>query len=138
MSATLVTLVILPHEPGEQMPIAYQIQSELIVVRMYGQVSTEQFAGYLTDLENDARYSADLPRLILFADDVAFPPSQDIIAYAGKTPRRQLSAAVRFACVARSPLAVGITSMFMGHAGLGNNYQLFDDEADAWAWLGVV
>ena len=37
---------------------------------------------------------------------------------------------------ATTPLAIGITSMFMGNAGLGENYQVFDTEAKARLWLG--
>jgi len=113
------------------MPIHYEIKAGILEVNLFGMVSTSEFAEYLA-ATNAHR---ELSRLCLLADDVTFPSSQEIIAYAGQTPSRRLSPAVRFACVARSPLAIGITSMFMGNAGLGNNYRLFDDEAKARAWL---
>ena len=114
------------------MPIHYKVNAGILEVKLFGKVTTNEFVEYLAAT---AEYR-ELPRLLLLADDVGFPPSQEIIAYAGRTPARQLAQNVRFACVARSPLAIGITSMFMGNAGLGNNYRLFDNEADARAWLG--
>ena len=65
----------------------------------------------------------------------AFPPSREIIEFAGKTPQRMLPVGVRFACVARTPLTIGIASMYMGHAGLGESYQVFSDEQLAREWL---
>jgi hypothetical protein len=73
--------------------------------------------------------------MVIIADDVRFPASATIIEFAAKTPMRQLDPNVRFACVARTPLGIGISSMFMGHAGLGDNYHVFAREEDARAWL---
>jgi hypothetical protein len=113
------------------MPIDHEVEAGILKVRMHGAVTTSEFAGYLAATADQR----ELSRLLILSDDVSFPSSPEIIAYAGKTPMRQLSPNVRFACVARSPLAIGITSMFMGNAGLGSNYQLFDDESQARAWL---
>jgi hypothetical protein len=117
------------------LPIQYEIADGIIVVTMSGQVTSAEFAGYLTATSTDPQYRSDLPRLVILSDDVAFPPSREIIQYASKTPERMLGPDIRFACVARTPLAVGIASMFMGHAGLGNNYQVFDNESAAREWL---
>ena len=90
---------------------------------------------YLIATISDPRYRGDLPRLVLIDDDAMFPSSAEIISYAARMPSRQLPPNVKFACVARSPLALGIASMFMGNAGLGSNYQTFDDPGKAREWL---
>jgi hypothetical protein len=113
------------------MPIDHEIEAGILKVSLHGQVTTGEFAGYLAAIAE----LRDLPRLVLLSDDVTFPSSQEIIAAAARMPSRQLSPKIRFACVARSPLAIGITSMFMGNAGLGNNYQVFEEESEARAWL---
>ena len=117
------------------MPIDYDIDAGVIVVRIHGQVTSAEFAQYLADSAADPRYRSELPRLVLFGDDVTFPPSREIIDAAGKTPQRMLPPGVRFACVARTPLTIGIASMYMGHAGLGDSYQVFGDEKSAREWL---
>jgi ArsR family transcriptional regulator len=104
------------------MPIDYEIESGIIEVHMHGKVTSQEFARYLNATAEDPRYRSDLRRLITIADDATFPPSAEIIQYATKMPARQLAPTVRFACVGRSPLAAGIASMFMGNAGLGDNY----------------
>src|SRR3954468_129663 len=117
------------------MPIDYEIEAGILVIRLHGFVSTPEFLGYLAASADDTRYRSDLPRLIVIADDATFPPSQEIVAGAGKPPSRKLPPNVRFAAVAKTPLTIGITSMFMGNAGLGENYQVFDSEAKARLWL---
>lgn len=117
------------------MPIQYEIEGGVIVVEMRGRITTQEFVSYLTETASDPRYRTDLSRLVLIRDAATFPTSSEIVAAAGQMPSRGLPANVRFACVATSPLAVGIASMFMGNAGLSSNYQLFDDEASARDWL---
>ena len=117
------------------MAIEYDIDDGVIVVRMHGSVTGAEFSSYLADTLADPRYRSGLPRLVLLDDDVTFPPSREIIEFAGRTPQRMIPAGVRFACVARTPLTIGIASMYMGHAGLGDNYQIFDDESAAREWL---
>ena len=116
-------------------PINYDIDDGILVIQLRGQVTSKDFADYLEASAADERYRTDLPRLVVMADDATFPPSAEIIAHAGRMPARQLAPNVKFACVATSPLAIGISSMFMGNAGLGANYQLFDDVARAREWL---
>jgi hypothetical protein len=116
-------------------PIDYDIDDGVIVVRMHGRVTSQEFAAYLAETATDPRYRAELPRLVTLEEGATFPPSAEIIQFAAKTPQRKLGPAVRFACVARTPLAIGLASMFMGNAGLGDNYQLFSDEITARAWL---
>jgi hypothetical protein len=116
-------------------PIHYDIEDGVIVVRMHGRVTSQEFAAYLGDTATDPRYRADLPRLITLEDDATFPPSAEIIQFAAQTPQRKLGPNVRFACVARTPLAIGLASMFMGNAGLGDNYQVFADEITAREWI---
>jgi hypothetical protein len=72
---------------------------------------------------------------VLIDPDARFPASTEIMAAARETPRRSLPPNIRFACVATSPFAVGIASMFMGHAGLTENFQIFDNSFDARRWL---
>lgn len=117
------------------MPIDYDIDAGILTIRIQGKLTSQEFGGYLVASIADPRYRSDLPRLVLIADDATFPSSAEIIAYAARTPSRQLPSTVKFACVATSPLAMGITSMFMGNAGLGNNYQMFEDAAKAKEWL---
>jgi hypothetical protein len=120
------------------MPIDYEIDADIITVRMHGRVTSPEFANYLSASAADPRYRAELPRLVILDDGVEFPPSREIIEFATKTPERMMGAGVRFACVARTPLAIGIASMFMGHAGLGDNYHVFEDEETARQWLRSV
>jgi hypothetical protein len=117
------------------MPIAYDIEDNLIVVRFHGPVTSQDFAGYLSATDRDPRYRTDLSRLVLMDHDAQFPASNEIIQYAARTPQRKLAPDVRFACVANTPLSKGIASMFMGNAGLGDNYQLFDEVTAARKWL---
>jgi hypothetical protein len=119
------------------MPIDYDIDAGVIVVRMHGQVASAEFASYLAVSSADPRYRSDMPRLVVIDDDTSFPPSREIIEFAGKSSQRMLTPDVRFACVARTPLAVGIASMYMGHAGLGDKYQVFADEQSAREWLAA-
>ena len=127
----MVTTATFPLE----MPIDYDIEDGVIRVRMHGRVTSAEFASYLSATATDPRYRAELPRLVILDDGVDFPPSREIIDYASKTPERMMGSGVRFACVARTPLAIGIASMFMGHAGLGDNYHVFEDEELARQWL---
>lgn len=117
------------------MPIDYDIDDGVIVVRLHGRVTGQEFSDYLAKTEKDPRYSRDFPRLAIISTDATFPPSPEIIQQAAKTPQRQIPAHVRFGVVAITPLTMGIASMFMGNAGLGSNFQLFDDEAKAKAWV---
>lgn len=117
------------------MPIDYDIDDGVLVVHLHGQVTTPEFTSYLAKSEQDPRYSRDMHRLVVLGDDATFPSSQEIIQHAARTPQRKLGPGVRFACVARTPLTIGIASMFMGNAGLGDNYQLFDEEMAAREWL---
>jgi hypothetical protein len=117
------------------MPIQYEIERDVLVVEMRGQITLQEFATYLSETSRDPRYRTDLSRLVLIREAATFPASSEIVAIAGQMPSRGLPANVRFACVATSLLAVGIASMFMGNAGLSNNYQLFSDEKTARAWL---
>ncbi len=118
------------------MAIDFDITGGVIVLRVHGVLSREEGAAYLSASEHDPRYRPDMPRLIVIADDTTFPSSAEIIHLAGQMPQRKLGPGVRLACVARTPLAIGIAAMFMGNAGLGDNYQLFDDETTAREWLG--
>ena len=117
------------------MPIDYDIDDEVLVIRISGKLTSQEFLGYLAATLDDPRYRPDLSRLVLIADDATFPSSPEIITAAGRATGRQIGPNVRFACVANTPLAIGITSMFMGNAGLGGNYQLFDDPVKAREWL---
>lgn len=117
------------------MPIAYDITAGILTIRIRGKLTSQEFGGYLIASIADPRYRSDLPRLILIAADATFPTSAEIIAYAARTPSRQIPPTVKFACVATTPLAIGITSMFMGNAGLGDSYQMFEDSATAKEWL---
>jgi len=117
------------------MPIQYEIEPGVLVVEFRGQVTSEEFVTYLSTSATDPRYRRDLARLVLIRDAASFPSSTEIVAAAGQVHTRGLPADVRFACVATSPLAIGIASMFMGNAGLTNNYQLFEDEGAARTWL---
>ena len=117
------------------MPVDYHIDSGTLVVNMHGTVTSQEFATYLTDTARDPRYLPTMDRLVIISRDAVFPPSNEIIRYAARTPERKLGPRVRFACVAETPLGIGISSMFMGHAGLGDNYQVFRSEQDARDWL---
>jgi hypothetical protein len=117
------------------MPIQYEIEQGVLVVELHGRITSEEFVRYLTTSATDPRYRCDLSRLVLIRDAASFPSSTEIVAAAGQLQARGLPANVRFACVATSPLAIGIASMFMGNAGLTNNFQLFDDEGAARTWL---
>jgi hypothetical protein len=116
-------------------PIAYDIDAGILTIRIQGKLTSQEFGAYLIASVADPRYRSDLPRLVLIGDDATFPTSAEIIAYAARTPSRQIPPTVKFACVATTPLAIGITSMFMGNAGLGGNYQMFEDAATAKEWL---
>jgi hypothetical protein len=116
-------------------PIDYDIDAGILEIRIRGKLTSQEFGGYLIASVADPRYRIDLQRLVLIADDATFPTSAEIISYAARTPSRHIPSTVRFACVATSPLAIGITSMFMGNAGLGGNYQMFDDVEKAREWL---
>ena len=117
------------------MPIDYDIDAGILEIRITGRLTSQEFGAYLIASIADARYRGDLQRLVLIADDATFPTSAEIISYAARTPSRQIPSTVKFACVATSPLAIGITSMFMGNAGLGASYQMFEDAAKAREWL---
>jgi hypothetical protein len=117
------------------MPIDYDIEPGLIAVRIHGQLTTEEFEEYLAETERDDRYHPELPRLVILTDDATFPPSAEIIKSAARMPDRGMGPNIRFACVATAPLAIGIASMFMGNAGLGANYRLFEDVEQAREWL---
>src|SRR3954463_10715858 len=118
-----------------RVPIDYDIDEGVLTIRILGKVTSQEFSAYLVASLADPRYRGDLPRLVLIDDDATFPSSAEIISHAGRMPSRQLAPTVKFACVTRSALATGITSMFMGNAGLGDNYQMFDDPAKAKDWL---
>jgi hypothetical protein len=117
------------------MPIDYEIEPAVLVIRLRGQVSSADFTAYIAASAADPRYRSGMHRLILIDDDASFPPSREIIAGAARMPSRELPRDVRIAAVTRSPLSLGITSMFMGNAGLGSNYQTFETEAEAREWL---
>jgi hypothetical protein len=104
---------------------------------VHGALSRQDGVAYFSASEEDPRYHPNLPRLIVIADDTAFPPSVEIIHLANLMPQRKLGPQVRLACVARTPLTIGMASMFMGNAGLGDNYQLFENEARAREWLSA-
>ena len=118
-----------------EMPVDFEVQPDMIVVRMHGAVTSQEFAHYLSATGEDPRYRADLSRLVVIDDDATFPPSAEIIQQAGRVTARKLGPDVRFACVGTSPLAMGIASMFMGNAGLSDNYRMFETEKEARAWL---
>ena len=118
------------------MPIKYDIDDGLIVVLIHGAVTPEDFYGYIAASGADPRYDADMSRVIEIADDATFPSSIEIIAGAAKTSDRTRMSRARFAYVARTPIAKGIASMFMGNAGLGERFQIFESVAEAKAWLG--
>lgn len=117
------------------MPIKYDIDDGLIVVLIDGAVTPEDFYEYIAASGADPRYHPDMPRLIEIADDASFPSSMEIIAGAAKTSDRMRMSQARFAYVARAPIARGIASMFMGNAGLGERFQIFESVADARKWL---
>ena len=119
------------------MPIDYDIDAGILEIRIRGKLTSQEFGGYLIASIADPRYRSDLQRLILIADDATFPSSAEIISYAARTPSRHIPPTVKFACVTLSPLAIGITSMFMGNAGLGASYQMFDDVEKAKEWLAA-
>ena len=120
---------------ASEMPIDYEIEPEILVIRLHGHVSSADFTAYIAASAGDPRYRPDLSRLILIDEDASFPPSREVIAGAARMPSRELPRDVRIAAVTRSPLTLGITSMFMGNAGLGSNYQTFEGEAEAREWL---
>jgi hypothetical protein len=113
----------------------YDVDGDVLVIRLHGRVTAIEFSKYISDTAQDPRYRPDLSRLILISDDATFPSSATIIQFAAKTAERALGTNVRFACVARTPLAIGISSMFMGNAGLSDSYQVFDCPIKARAWL---
>jgi hypothetical protein len=119
------------------MPVNYSIDSGVIVVEMKGRVTASEFLAYLQGTDADPAYRPGMPRLVLIDPEVDFPSSPEIVAQARNVSQRALPKDVRFACVATSPLAIGIASMFMGNAGLSENYRIFFGIDDARRWVGL-
>ena len=73
-----------------EMPIDYEIEPEVLVIRLHGHVSSADFSAYIAASAADPRYRPELRRLILIDDDASFPPSREIIAGAARMPSREL------------------------------------------------
>ena len=117
------------------MTVHHRFEEGILVVSLEGQVKTEEFASYLRDSQADERFRPEMPRLVILQPGAIFPASPEIIGQARDVARRAMAANARFACVASTPIGIGIASMFMGNAGLSNNYQIFTNESDAMDWL---
>jgi hypothetical protein len=120
------------------MPITYEIDraGELAIVRVTGDVTTEEFQGYFKASRENPDFNPTFDRLVIATDVTSFPSAPEVSALAPEIRRRTSARTVRFAIVADSPLAVGMVNMYLGQSGLSDRYETFADEASARTWLG--
>lgn len=118
------------------MTIAYDIDAGagIVVVTMSGRVTKDEVLSYIDATKKDPRFRPDLHRLSLATDVEAFPPSSEIRGIAIQMSERS-AAGARFAVVADTPLAIGMTNMLFGLAGMLDRVRTFPDRTSAVRWL---
>jgi hypothetical protein len=119
------------------MPISYEIDraAELAIVRVTGDVTTQEFQKYFKASREHPDFDATFDRLVIATGITSFPAANEVSALAPEIRRRTSERTVRFAVVADSPLAIGMVNMYLGQSGLSDRYETFSDAASAREWL---
>jgi len=118
-------------------PISYEIDPEahLITLTIVGNVTGEDIARYVEASRKDPRYDSGMNRLLLARGVTEFPRLQGIREITASTGQPVAPLPDRIAAFADNELGRGMIAMFMGHWGMADRYQLFDDPAAARGWL---
>lgn len=119
------------------MPITYDIdpRAGLLTVTFAGDVTVAELDDYFQRSRQDPRFCTTLRRLFLTSEVTAFPRADELMPRGAVVRDRVENTRPRFAVVATTPLAIGLTSMFAGIVGLTEYVELFADRESAVRWL---
>ena len=122
---------------GKDVPISYEIdqKARLITLTISGDVTGDDIAAYVETSRKDPKYDAGMNRLLIAREVTGFPRLQGVREITARAFEPRELPPHRSAAVADNELGRGMIAMFMGHWGLGDRYQMFDDLPSALRWL---